>query len=102
MDRRNQTIKTRTNTNNLCFLTKTFFLSQNFNRVNGFNGAKNDTPHTQNTEKQGLTGYCTEVTEVSTEVNSDEKTVKPTVFPYKTELTEVTEVTEGKTERGRQ
>jgi hypothetical protein len=52
MDRRNQTIKTRTNTNNLCFLTKTFFLSQNFTTVTPFNMVQKEPPYTQNTEKQ--------------------------------------------------
>jgi len=53
-------------------------------------------------EKQGLMGYCTEVTEVNTEVNSTEKTTKTNILPYKTEVTEVTEQTEGKKEKGTQ
>ncbi|MCL2643753.1 MAG: hypothetical protein FWD52_09695, partial [Candidatus Bathyarchaeota archaeon] len=53
-------------------------------------------------EKQGLMGYCTEVTEVNTEVNSNEKTTKTNILPYKTEVTEVTEQTEGKKEKGTQ
>ena len=45
-------------------------------------------------------GYCTEVTEDNTEVNSTEKTTKTNILPYKTEVTEQTEQTEGKKEKG--
>jgi hypothetical protein len=71
---------------------------KNFNTVNTFTTVEKGASYTQNTEKQNLTAYYTEVTEV----NTDEKPVKTTVFPYKTELTEVTEQTEYKTERGTQ
>jgi len=68
------------------------FSSQNFNGVNGFNRAEKGIPYTKNIEKQGLMGYCTEVTEDNTEVNFAEETSERGVFPYKTEVTEQTEV----------
>jgi hypothetical protein len=44
-------------------VTEGFEVLKDFNRVNGFNGDKNDTPYNKLSEKQGLMGYCSSLEE---------------------------------------